>query len=310
MAGVSDAPFRQLCRSFGADIVMSEFLSSEALRRGVPHVHDGARFHEVERPIGIQIYGADPSAMAEAASLVTEHYQPDFIDINFGCPVKKVVRRNGGSACLKDMDLVQRITRAVRDATPLLVSVKIRSGWDEKTRNPVEIALRCEEAGAQMLTLHARTRSQRYRDAARWGEIAAVVAALQIPVVGNGDIFEPADALRMWRETGCAAMMIARGSFGRPWIFQQTQEILEGREPAQSPTANYRFDIARRHRDLILEMFGDSKNIACEFRKHLGWYTKGLVSSAGLRAKLHQIESLADIEPIFHDYLKTMEIAV
>ena len=309
MAGVSDAPFRQLCRSFGADIVMSEFLSSEALRRGVAHVHDGARFHEIERPIGIQLYGADPSAMAEAASLVTEHYQPDFIDINFGCPVKKVVRRNGGSACLKDLDLVQRIVRSVRDATSLLVSVKIRSGWDESTRDPVKIALRCEEAGAQMLTLHARTRAQRYRDGARWSEIAAVVAALEIPVIGNGDIFDAADAHRMWSETGCAALMIARGSFGRPWIFRQAKDILQGREPTPTPTAAERFVTARRHRDLIHEMSGDSKNVACEFRKHLGWYTKGLENSAGLRARLHQIESLADVEPILQDYLKAMEIA-
>jgi tRNA-dihydrouridine synthase B len=309
MAGVSDAPFRQLCRSYGADIVMSEFLSSEALRRGVPHVHDGARFREVERPIGIQIYGADPSAMAEAAGLVTEHYQPDFIDINFGCPVKKVVRRNGGSACLKDLNLVQRIIRSVRDATSLLVSVKIRSGWDEATRDPVEIALRCEEAGAQMLTLHARTRSQRYRDAARWAEIAEVVAALEIPVIGNGDILDAADAHRMRCETGCAAMMIARGSFGRPWIFRQARDILEGKEPTPTPDALERFVVARRHRDLIREMRGDSKNVACEFRKHLGWYTKGLDNSAGLRAKLHQIESLADIEPILKEYLKAMEIA-
>jgi len=309
MAGVSDAPFRQLCRSFGADVVMSEFLSSEALRRGVAHVHDGARFFEVERPIGIQLYGADPSAMAEAASLVSEHYQPDFIDINFGCPVKKVVRRNGGSACLKDLDLVQRIIRAVRNATSLTVSAKIRSGWDESTRDPVEIALRCEDAGAQMLTLHARTRSQQYRDAARWSEIAAVVDALEIPVIGNGDIIEPADAHRMWRETGCAGMMVARGSFGRPWIFQQARNILEGKEPTPTPAAAERFAIARRHRDLLQKLRGDSKNVACEFRKHLGWYTKGLENSAGLRAKLHQIESLVDIEPILQDYLKALEIA-
>lgn len=308
MAGVSDGPFRQLCRSFGADIVMSEFLSSEALRRGVPHVHDGARFQEVERPIGIQIYGADPSAMAEAASLVTEHYQPDFIDINFGCPVKKVVRRNGGSACLKDLDLVQRIIRSVRDATSLLVSVKIRSGWDEATRAPVEIALRCEEAGAQMLTLHARTRSQKYGDPARWKEIAEVVAALEIPVVGNGDILEASDAHRMWCETGCAALMIARGSFGRPWIFQQARDILDGKASPPTPGAHERFAVAQRHRDLIREMRGDTKNVACEFRKHLGWYTKGLDNSAGLRAKLHQIEALADIEPLLKDHLKAMEI--
>ena len=288
---------------------MSEFLSSEALRRGLSNVHDGARFSEIERPIGIQLYGADPSVVAEAASLVSEHYVPDFIDINFGCPVRKVVRRNGGSACLKDLALVQRIIRAVRDATPLPVSVKTRSGWDESTRNPVEIALRCEDAGAQMLTLHARTRSQQYRDAAQWDEIAAVVEALEIPVIGNGDIFCAADAHRMWCETGCAGMMVARGSFGSPWIFQQARSILDGKTPIPTPVAAERFATAQRHLDLLQRLRGDSKSVACEFRKHLGWYTKGLENSAGLRAKLHQIESLAEVEPILRDYLKAMETA-
>ena len=142
MAGVSEPPFRRLCRAHGADVVVSEFLSSEGLRRGRKSVHDGAYFTEAERPIGIQLYGADPTAMAEAAGLVTEHYEPDFLDINFGCPVKKVVKRNGGSGCLKDMTLVDRIIRSVKGATPLPVSVKVRSGWDEASRDPVEIGLR------------------------------------------------------------------------------------------------------------------------------------------------------------------------
>jgi len=309
LSGVSDAPFRQVCKSFGADVVMSEFLSSEALRRGAANVHDGARFAEIERPIGIQIYGADPDGMAEAAGLVAEHYQPDFIDINFGCPVKKVVRRNGGSACLKDLSLVQRIILSVCDATKLPVSVKIRSGWDEASRDPVGIALCCQGAGAQMLTLHARTRSQMYGRAARWEEIAAVVDVLDIPVIGNGDILEPEDAFRMWRETGCAGMMIARGSFGRPWIFRQAQAVLNGENPDASPSAPVRFEVARRHRDLLLSYRGDSKTVACEFRKHLGWYTKGLANSAGLRARLHQIESLSEIEPILDQYLETTETA-
>jgi nifR3 family TIM-barrel protein len=309
LSGVSDAPFRQVCKSFGVDVVLSEFLSSEGLRREAANVHDGARFAEVERPIGTQLYGADPTAMAEAASLVSDRYRPDFIDINFGCPVRKVVRTNGGSACLKDLDLVQRIIRAVCGATELPVSVKIRSGWDDVTRNPVEIALRCEEAGARMLTLHARTRNQKYSTAARWEEIAAVVDALEIPVVGNGDILEPEDAKRMWSETGCAGMMIARGAFGRPWIFRQAQSILQGREPGPSPTAEERFVVALKHRDLVVELRGDGRNVACEFRKHLGWYTKGLGNSAGLRARLHQIESLADVDSIFGEYLKAMETA-
>ncbi len=308
MSGVSDAPFRLLCKSFGADAVVSEFLSSEGLRRGAAGVHQGAYFDEAERPIGIQLYGADPETLAEAAALVTDRYRPDFIDVNFGCPVRKVVRTNGGAACLRDLDLVQRIIRVVRAATSLPVSVKVRSGWDEASRNPVEIALRCQEAGAQMLTLHPRTRSQRYQDAARWDEIAAVVEALDIPVIGNGDIIEAVDALRMWKQTRCAGMMIGRGSFGRPWIFRQARDVLRGEPPAPSPAAHERFAVALRHLELLRSLRGDTRSIACEFRKHLGWYTKGLENSAGLRAKLHQIESLDAVEPTLNAYLRGMEI--
>jgi nifR3 family TIM-barrel protein len=303
MAGVSEPPFRRLCRSFGADVVVSEFLSCEGLRRGIKSVHDGAYFTADERPIGIQLYGADPDSMAEAAALVTEHYEPDFIDINFGCPVKKVVKRNGGSGCLKDLDLTQRIIRAVRDATHLPVTVKIRSGWDEMLRSPVEIALRCQDAGAAALTLHPRTRAQMYSGAARWDEIAAVKQALEIPVVGNGDIKTAQDAYRMWCETGCDGIMIARGSFGNPWIFEQARALLDGRVPRAAPGAAERFAVAGRHAELQLEIKGDSRRTALEFRKHLGWYTKGLPGAAELRRRVYSIESMAEVQRIFAAYL-------
>jgi len=310
MAGVSEPPFRLLCRSLGADVVVSEFLSSEGLRRGIKNVHDGAYFTPAERPIGIQVYGADPDAMAEAAELVTRHYAPDFVDINFGCPVKKVVKRNGGSGCLKDLDLVERIIRAVRNATPLPVTAKIRSGWDETMRDPVAIALRCQDAGAQVLTLHPRTRTQMYNGAARWDEIAAVVEALDIPVVGNGDIRTAADAVRMHRETGCAGLMIARGSFGNPWIFAQTRARLDGRTPPPTPEAPERFAVALRHARLQLEIQGDDRRTALEFRKHLGWYTKGLRGATELRRALHTIESMAEVEQIFESYLAGQPVSV
>src|SRR5881409_1726988 len=177
MAGVSEAPFRQICRRFGADVLMTEFLSAEAIRRGIRKTLEGAEFEEVERPIGIQIYGADAEAMARAAAIVTEVYQPEFIDINFGCPVKKVVQRNGGSGCLRDLDLVQQVIRAVVKATHLPVTCKIRSGWNEEMRDPVTIALRCQDAGARVIALHPRTRTQMYSGNARWEEIAAIVEA-------------------------------------------------------------------------------------------------------------------------------------
>ena len=303
MAGVSEPPFRRLCRSFGADVVVSEFLSSEGLRRGVRSVHDGAYFTEEERPIGIQLYGSDPDAMAEAAGLVAEHAAPDFIDINFGCPVKKVVKRNGGSGCLRDLDLVQSIIRAARSAVDIPVTVKIRSGWDEATRDPVAIALRCQDAGAQALALHPRTRSQMYDGGADWSEIAAVKAALDIPVIGNGDVRTAEDVVRMAEQTGCDGVMIGRGSFGNPWLFQQARALMEGREPRLTPGAAERFAVALRHAKLQREIQGDDRRTAVEFRKHLGWYTRGLPGAAALRARLHRIDSMAEIERIFEDYM-------
>ena len=215
MAGVSEAPFRQICRGMGADVVLSEFLSSEAIRRRIRATLEGAEFEDIERPIGIQIYGANADAMAEAAGLITEHYKPEFIDINFGCPVKKVVHRNGGSGCLRDLELVQRIIRAVVGATHLPVTVKTRSGWSDDSRDPVGIALRVQEAGARALTLHARTRTQMFSGQARWDEIARVVEALDIPVIGNGDVFTAQDVVRMREHTGCAGVMVGRGAFGK-----------------------------------------------------------------------------------------------
>jgi nifR3 family TIM-barrel protein len=285
-----------LCRSFGADVVVSEFLSSEGLRRGAKSVHDGAYFTEPERPIGIQLFGADPGGMAEAAELVARHYDPDFIDINFGCPVKKVVRRNGGSGCLKDLDLVERIIRAVRAATALPVTVKIRSGWDDATRDPVTISLRCQDAGASALTLHPRTRTQMFDGRARWDEIAAVVRALDIPVIGNGDVRSGADAHRLWRETGCAGIMIARGSFGNPWVFQEARDLLDGRPARSAPGTAERFAVLLRHVELQRTIQGDDRRTAIEFRKHLSWYVRGIPGAAALRRELQHVESLEAIE--------------
>src|SRR5512141_1911897 len=212
MAGVSESPFRRLCRQHGADVVVTEFLSAEGIRRENEATVKKLAFGAGERPIGVQIFGADPVAMGEAARFVSDVFQPEFIDINFGCPVKKVVRRNGGSGCLRDLDLVQQVIRAVAGGTHLPVTCKIRSGWSEEMRDPVTIALKCQEAGARVLALHPRTRTQMYSGNARWEEIAAVVEALDIPVLGNGDIKTAEDAIRMHRQTNCAGIMIARGS--------------------------------------------------------------------------------------------------
>jgi nifR3 family TIM-barrel protein len=307
-AGVSESPFRRLCRRFGADVVVSEFVSAEGLRRGSEKTHDYLRFDDEERPIGVQIFGADPAGMAEAAALVEEIYHPDFLDINFGCPVKKVVKRNGGSGCLRDLDLVQDIIRAVSNAIEIPTTVKIRSGWSDQTRNPVEIALRCQEAGARVLTLHARSRTQMYSGHANWDEIAAVVEALDIPVIGNGDVWSGADAVRMREHTGCAGIMIARGSHGAPWIFREARAALNGEPIPAPPDVQERFDVVIEHARNAVLFERDEQRAMIEFRKHLGWYTKGLPSGKYLREELFRVTSLAQAESLVRPYRGPREL--
>jgi nifR3 family TIM-barrel protein len=303
-AGVSESPFRRICREFGADVVETEFVSADGLVRGSARTHAYLRFDEEERPIGIQIFGSDPAMMGDAAALVTEVYAPDFVDINFGCPVKKVVKRNGGSGCLRDLALVQRIIRAVRDATALPVTVKIRSGFDEATRDPVGIGLRCQDAGAQMVTLHPRTRADMYGGDARWAEIRSLAQALAVPVVGNGDIRTGADALRMKETTGCAGIMIARASHGAPWVFAEARAALHGLPAAPEPTAEERFRICLRHARNAIAFEPDTAKAIREFRKHLAWYTKGLREGRRLRQELFEVSSLEEIEGLLEAFLE------
>jgi tRNA-dihydrouridine synthase B len=305
MAGVSESPFRRLCRAWGADVVVTEFLSAEGIRRENEATLAKLRFGADERTIGVQIFGADPQAMQEAAALVTDVFQPEYIDINFGCPVKKVVKRNGGSGCLRDLDLVQQVIRAVIRGTHLPVTCKIRSGWNEEMRDPVAIALRCQDAGVKAIALHPRSRTQMYTGRAHWEEITAVKAALEIPVIGNGDIKTAEDAARMRRETGCDGVMIARGSFGQPWIFTQARALLEGEPVPATPGVEERFRVALEHARMVQSYEHDPTGAALEFRKHLGWYVKGLPNSSELRKKLHAVNSFDEVEGIFADYLKS-----
>ena len=307
MAGVSESPFRQLCHEHGADVVVTEFLSAEGIRRENEATIHKLSFGASERPIGVQIFGADPEAMGEAARFVSDVFQPEYIDINFGCPVKKVVRRNGGSGCLRDLDLVQRVIRAVAAATPLPVTCKIRSGWSEEMRDPVTIALRCQDAGARVIALHPRTRTQMYSGSARWEEIAAVVEAVEVPVIGNGDIKVAEDAIRMHEQTRCAGIMIARGSYGQPWIFNQVKDLMAGRPKRPAPPVAERFAIALEHARKVMAYETDPRGAAIEFRKHLGWYAKGLHGGAELRKRLYAVTSFAQVEGIFADYLANAE---
>jgi nifR3 family TIM-barrel protein len=285
-------------------VVETEFVSADGLVRGTGRTHDYLRFDAEERPIGIQIFGSDPAMMADAAALVTEVYAPDFVDINFGCPVKKVVKRNGGSGCLRDLGLVQRIIRAVDDATPLPVTVKVRSGFDERSREPVRIGLHCQDAGARMVTLHPRTRADMYSGEARWQEIRALVEALEVPVVGNGDVRNGPDARRMKDTTGCAAVMIARGSHGGPWIFAQARAALDGRPIPPEPGPDERFAICLRHAGNAIAFEADAEKAIREFRKHLAWYTKGLREGRRLRQELFEVTTLEEVERLLMRYLR------
>jgi nifR3 family TIM-barrel protein len=304
MAGVSESPFRRLCRRHGADVVVTEFLSAEGIRRENPATLNKLRFGPDERTIGVQIFGAVPEAMGEAAAFVTDVFQPDFVDINFGCPVKKVVRRNGGSGCLRDLGLVADVIRAVVKATHLPVTVKTRSGWSEEMRDPVRIGLVCQDAGAKVLALHARTRTQMYTGSANWDEIAAVTEALDIPVLGNGDIKTPHDVVRMAEHTKADGLMIGRGAFGQPWIFRQARALLDGQPMPETPGVEERFAIALEHARMVQAYEADPDGAAVEFRKHLGWYVKGLPHSADLRQRLHRVNSFGEVEGIFGDYLR------
>lgn len=304
-AGVSESPFRRLCRRFGADVVVSEFVSARGIVHDPERSHTYLRFDSAEHPIGVQIFGGEPAMMADAAAYVTEAYGPDFIDINFGCPVKKVVKRNGGSGCLRDLDLVEAIVRAVDGATPLPVTVKIRSGFDEATRDPVGIGRRCRDAGARAVCLHPRTREEMYSGTARWEEIGALVRALDIPVIGNGDIRSGEDARRMKEETGCRGIMIARGSHGRPWLFRQARAALDGRPVPDDPEVETRLEICLEHaRNSITYGSEDPEKRTLEFRKHLGWYTKGLPDGRALRQELFRVTSLEEIEERLEAYLE------
>jgi len=301
-AGVSESPFRRLCRRFGADVLVSEFVSAAGIIMNSKRAQEYLRFDEAERPIGIQIFGADAAMMADASAFVAETYAPDFIDINFGCPVKKVVKRNGGSGCLRDLDLVETLIRAVDDATDLPTTVKIRSGFSEATRDPVAIGLRCEAAGAQAICLHPRTRADMYTGHARWSEIADLVEALEIPVIGNGDIKTGDDARRMRDETGCAGIMIARGSHGDPWIFTQARAALEGLPIPPDPTVEERFEICLEHARNALAFEVRPDRAMIDFRKHLGWYMKGLPDGRRLRTELFQSTTLDDVERLLEGY--------
>jgi len=304
MAAVSEMPFRRIALELGAGLAPTELVSAQGLfrlsARTLRYLRHDPR---IENPYPVQIFGGEPDAMAKAA-VVAKEKGAHIIDINMGCPVPKVTRNSAGSALLCDPPRAGEIVRAIREASGLPVTVKIRSGWDDAQRDPVTIALRCEDAGAQALTLHARTRTQLFTGTANWDEIAQVVERLAIPVIGNGDIRSAEDVLAMRRHTGCAGIMVARGSFGNPWIFGQGRDLLEGRPQRPDPTVEERFATVLEHARLAVCYQGENRKTALEFRKHLGWYTRGLPGAALLRERLFRIQSMADAEAVLTAFLE------
>jgi nifR3 family TIM-barrel protein len=303
MAGVTDRDFRLIVRRIGGvGLVTMEFIASKALVRGVRRTLDLMHFVEEERPLSIQIYGSEPDTMAEAARQV-EAMGADVCDINMGCPANKVLRGCAGCALMGDLDLARRIVAAVRGAISIPLTVKFRLGLDHERRNFLELGRICEGEGAQAVALHARTARQMFSGEAReqWGEIARLKGAVAIPVFGNGDIREPADALAMMRATGCDGVLIGRAATKNPWIFRQTADLMAGRQPEEASL------LARR--DLILDHFRrvaereESRWALHKLRKFTGWYTHGVPHGRELRQQINELPDvpsfLAAVEAFF-----------
>lgn len=292
LSGVSDSPFRRIAKSFGADCVYSEMISSEGLTRKNARSVDLAGFTEEERPIGIQLFGKRPARMADAARII-EEVGPDLIDINLCCPARRVVSKGGGAALLKDPPLVTEIIRAVVGATSLPVTVKIRIGWDEDQLNALEVTRIAEGEGAVAIGVHGRTAKQGFRGWSDWDRVAEVKDHARIPVILTGDIMAPEDVSIGFEATGCDAVMVARGSFGRPWIFGQAREYLETGAYTEFPIEGIA-GVALRHLDLMIEIFGEKMGVL-RFRKHLLWYTKGLYGVVALRRRMSHLSTRTEV---------------
>jgi tRNA-dihydrouridine synthase B len=303
MAGVTNWPFRLLCKEKGCGLVVTEFVSDKAILFDSKRTQEMMQLLPGERPASIQIFGADPDSMVQAAMRVVELQQPDLLDINMGCPAPKVTKGRGGSSLLKEPDIAEEIVRqVVRAVAPVPVTVKIRIGWDSSTINAVDIARRAEAAGAQMLTVHGRTREQHYSGNADWDVIAQVAHAVQIPVLGNGDVTTPQQAAYRLQTSGCAGLAIGRGAMGNPWIFERTGHYLETGELLPEPDARERVETALRHLNLMIEYRGEYLAVR-EMRKHAAWYLKGLWGAAETRNRINTAETPDDLRTILLDYL-------
>jgi tRNA-dihydrouridine synthase B len=307
MAGVSDKIFRQLCKDFGADVLTTEFVSAEGIFRRNERTREYLDFDEIERPIGVQLFGGNSEHMAEAACQVVDWVRPDFIDLNFGCPVNKVVAKNGGSALLKDCPTLASVAAAVvRAVAPLPVTAKIRIGWDADSINAVRVARLLVDLGIAAITVHGRTRAQGYSGAADWEVIGEVAAAVPVPVIGNGDLTSAADVAKRCRETGIAGAMIGRAAMSAPWIFQQTKSYLASGVIVDSPNAASKWRLILRHCELVVREWGADEPAIRSMRARLMAYSKGFPGSKMLREKFQHVSTLADVEAIAHEHLQSI----
>ena len=299
MAGVSDKIFRQLCKEYGADVLTTEFVSAEGIFRRNERTRAYLDFDEIERPIGVQLFGANAEHMAEAARQVSDWVRPDFVDLNFGCPVNKVVCKNGGSALLKDCPTLASVADAVvRAIAPIPVTAKIRIGWDADSINAPRVARILAEAGISAMTVHGRTRAQGYSGAADWNVIGEVAAAVSIPVIGNGDLSNAADVAKRRRETGIAGAMIGRAAMSAPWIFRQTKQYLATGKIDDPPSLGEKWNLIFRHCELAVREWGAEEPAIRSMRARLMAYSRSMPEAKRLREKFSHVSTLAEVKAI------------
>ena len=287
LAGITDAPFRRICKEQGAGLVYSEMVSGKGLYYNDKATERLLKIYEDEKPVAFQIFGSEPEIISYTANKLADRGN-SILDINMGCPVPKVVRNGEGSALLKDPRLVEAVVAAAVASAGKPVTAKIRIGWDADNVNAVEIAKVIEAAGASAIGVHGRTREQYYSGKADWNVIQQVKKAVSIPVIGNGDVFSGRDAVSLMEETGCDFVMIARGALGNPWIFREALALWKGQTVPPPPNIKEKVELIIKHFDLLLEEKGEYAAVR-EMRKHAGWYLKGIPGSAGLRRQLNSI---------------------
>lgn len=309
MAGVTDVVFRSLCKELGADVMVTEFVSAEGILQADERTRKYTEFDEGQRPVGVQLFGADGGRMGEAARKVVDWKRPDFIDINFGCPVNKVVAKNGGSSLLKDCPLLSSVAGGIVKAVSVPVTAKIRIGWDAGSVNAVEVCRLLEDAGVQAIAVHGRTRAQGYTGVANWEVIDACAAAVKIPVIGNGDLACGADVARRRRETRVAGVMIGRAAMGNPWVFREARHFLEQGTLLPPVSTEGRFELMLRHARLAVAScrYGSELQAMRSMRNRLMTYTQGLPGSKQLRMRFCHVESVAELEDIAEGYLRLRE---